>query len=154
MYLCSFETFREVLDAEMKKSHTTLWSKRLLGNKNAQCLLYTLYYYIGKVFGIRPCEHRQLRVSNFFVEDDKITYHENMSKTYHGELNDLKKKGRVVTHYCHTENESEHKNHVLLVCLNSISIWFVILKELRMHFIFGRVKLITNMRMHRSVFTS
>ena len=132
MYLCSFQTFRKVLDAEMKKSHRsgehmstkrirkekkpvtedeerTLWCKGLLGNKNAQCLLYTLYYYIGKVFGIRPCEHRQLRVSNFVVEDDKITYHENMSKTYHGGLKDLKKKGRVVTHYCHTENDSEHK---------------------------------------------
>lgn len=124
--------FRKVLDAEMKKSHRSgeqmsekrtrkekqpvteeeecfLWSKDLLGDKNAQSLVYTLYFYIGKIFGLRPCEHRQLRLSNFVVEDNAITYRENISKTYHGGLKDLKKKARVVTHYCHGDNEDEHK---------------------------------------------
>ena len=44
-----------------------LWSKDLLGDKTAQSLVYTIYFCIGKTFGLRACEHRQLRLSNFVV---------------------------------------------------------------------------------------
>ena len=81
----------------------------MLGDKNAQTLLYSLYFCIGKIFGLRPCEHRALRLNNFLIEDNTITYRENVSKTYHGRLKDLKKKERDVTHYCYPENEHEHE---------------------------------------------
>jgi hypothetical protein len=45
-----------------------LRSKGLLGDKTAQSLVYTIYFYIEKIFGWRACEHRQLRLSNFVIE--------------------------------------------------------------------------------------
>ncbi|CAB4031463.1 zinc finger MYM-type 3-like [Paramuricea clavata] len=86
-----------------------LWSKGLLEDKTAQSLVYTIYFYIGKIFGLRACEHRQLRLSNFVIENNKICYRENISKTFHGGLKDLKKKPRIVTRYCHEDEESVHE---------------------------------------------
>ncbi|CAB3980436.1 Hypothetical predicted protein [Paramuricea clavata] len=91
-----WQTFRRVLDSEMKGTHREgeslaenrtrrekeaitdneeglLWSKGLLGDKT----------------GLRACEHRQLRLSNFVIENNKIYYRENISKTFHGGLKDL-----------------------------------------------------------------
>ena len=45
-----------------------LWSKDLLRHKTAQSLVYTIYFYIGKIFWLRACEHRELRLSNFVKE--------------------------------------------------------------------------------------
>ena len=59
-----------------------LWSKDLLGGKTAQSLVYTIYFYIGKIFGLRACEHRELRLSNFVIKKNKICYRENISKTF------------------------------------------------------------------------
>ena len=50
-----------------------LWSKGLLGDKAAQSLVYTIYFYIGKIFGLRACEHRQLRLSNFVIENNLLS---------------------------------------------------------------------------------
>jgi hypothetical protein len=49
-----------------------LWSKGLLGDKTAQSLVCTIYFYIGNIFGLRACtcEHRQLRLSNFVIENN------------------------------------------------------------------------------------
>jgi integrase len=69
----------------------------LLGDKTAKSLVYTIYFYIGKIFGLRACEHRQLRLSNFIIENNNIY------------LKDLKKKPRMVTHYCHEDEESVHE---------------------------------------------
>ena len=74
-----------------EEEENLLWSKGLLGVKNEQTLLYTLYFYIVKMFWLRPCEHRKLRLSNFVIEDNAITYRENISKTCQGGLRDLKK---------------------------------------------------------------
>ncbi|CAB4042300.1 Hypothetical predicted protein, partial [Paramuricea clavata] len=127
-----FQTFRRVLDSEMKATHWEgeslaenrtrrekeaitddeeglLWSEGLLGDKTVQSLVYTIYFYIGKIFGLRACEHRQLRLSNPVIENNKICYRENISKTFHGGLKDLKKKPRIVTHYCHEDEESVHE---------------------------------------------
>jgi hypothetical protein len=82
-----------VLDSEMKATHREgesiaekrtrrekeaitddeeglLWSKVLLGDKTTQSLVYTIYFYIGKIFGLGACEHRQLRLSNFIIENN------------------------------------------------------------------------------------
>ena len=34
------------------------WFGRLFGTKTAKCLLHTIYFYNGKLFGLRGGEHR------------------------------------------------------------------------------------------------
>jgi hypothetical protein len=41
------------------------WKKELLGRKTATTLLHTVYYYNGKLFGLRGSEHRNLTLHNF-----------------------------------------------------------------------------------------
>ena len=85
-----FGLFRKVLDAEMKEAtrkglsqkskkeerhevtaeeQVLLWSKGLLGNETAEYLLNTVYYYNGRLFGLRAGEHR-LRFINIRVESN------------------------------------------------------------------------------------
>ena len=83
------------------KEEELFWSKGLLGNETAECLLNTVYFYNGKLFGLRAKEHRQLRYINIRVENNFIIFDESVSKTFHGGLNDLKYKPRFVKHFCH-----------------------------------------------------
>jgi hypothetical protein len=68
----------------------TMWKKDVLGLKTAKALMYTVYYFNGKLFGIRAGEHRCLRLTDIEVESESIIYRENSSKTFHGGINDLK----------------------------------------------------------------
>ena len=58
----NFQTFRRVLFTRKEKEGITddeerlLWSKDLLGDKTAQSLAYTIYFYIGKIFALRACD--------------------------------------------------------------------------------------------------
>lgn len=109
--------FRRVLDAEMKmackagvaekdkkrereavteEEEKIMWQKNLLGCQTAKSLLHTIYFYNGKLFGIRSNEHRNLRVHNFRIDRNSLTYDESLSKTYHSGLKDLKYSPRVV----------------------------------------------------------
>lgn len=118
------QVFRKVLDAEMKSLHARvsqdharkdakadreaitveeekqMWSKGVLGESSPETLLKTLYFYIGKLFGLRASEHRMLRLDNFVVSENEVLFVESVSKTYHGGLKDLKRKRRNVKHYC------------------------------------------------------
>jgi hypothetical protein len=97
---------RREKDAITDDEEGLLWSKGLLGRQNCSKFgLHNLFLY-RKIFGLRACEHRQLRLSNFVIENNKICYRENISKTFHGGLKDLNKKPRMVTHYCHEDGES------------------------------------------------
>ena len=49
-----------------------LWRQNLLGGHSAESLLNTLYFYNGKLFGLRANEHRLLRISNIVLVDDLI----------------------------------------------------------------------------------
>lgn len=80
------------------------WNKNLLGCQTSRSLLHTIYFYNGKLFGIRSKEHRNLRYVNFRVESNSVIYDESVSKTYHGGLKDLKYTPRVVKHVCCNEN--------------------------------------------------
>ncbi|KXJ10914.1 Zinc finger MYM-type protein 2 [Exaiptasia diaphana] len=105
----SFSGLRKILDAEMKSVHSkgvtnrkkekelitdeeeeAMWRKGVLGQSTAEILLKTVYFYNGKLFGIRSQEHRQLRISDIEIEgDEHIIYRENSSKTFHGGIADL-----------------------------------------------------------------
>jgi len=77
----------------------------LLGCQSAKSLLNTVYFYNGKLFGLRGGEHRDIRVANFELGSNFIRFVENVAKTFHGSLTDLKYEPRVVKHVCHPLNE-------------------------------------------------
>ena len=66
-----------------------LWEMELLGDHTAKCLMNTMYFYNGKLFGLRSKEHRGLRFCNFLVDSVSITYDESISKNYHCGFNDI-----------------------------------------------------------------
>ena len=122
-------TFRRVLDAEMKEAtrmgvtlktkgdekkavnneEELFWSKGLFGQSSARSLLNTVYFYNGKLFGLRASEHRSTTLSNIRVFDDFIKFEENVSKTFHGGICDLKYVPRSVTHICHSIGQSHER---------------------------------------------
>ena len=127
-YYNRFATFLKVLDAEMKDAtkcgvaqkcqrdlreeitedeEGILWEKGLFGGHSAESLMYTIYFFNGKLFGLRACEHRLLRFCNICVKESLIIFYESLSKTFHGGLKDLKKKPRLIKHKCH-EIGDEH----------------------------------------------
>lgn len=83
-----------------------------MGCHSANSLLTTIYFYNGKLFGIRSKEHRNLRYSNFRIDTESVTYDESVSKTYHGGLKDLKYKPRVVKHVCCAGKDFSHLEKV------------------------------------------
>ena len=77
------------------------WEKGLLGSQSAEILLNTIYFYNGKLFGLRAGEHRLLRLANIVVNDNVIVFDESCSKTFKGGLKDLNCKPRYIEHVCH-----------------------------------------------------
>ena len=59
-------------------------------------LRHTIYFYNGRLFGIRAKEHRDLRCNHFSVDIDFVTL--DVSKTYDGGLKGLKYSPRVIKH--------------------------------------------------------
>ncbi|KAK3716290.1 hypothetical protein QZH41_014569 [Actinostola sp. cb2023] len=103
--------FRRALDAEMKcgtrdglhikfkkdekefvseEEEEMFWKQGLLGTCTAKSLLNTVYFYNGKLFGLRGGEHRNIVVNIFEIGSNFLTFTENASKTFHGGLRDLK----------------------------------------------------------------
>ena len=93
-FYCRFAVFRRCLDAEMKDStrkgvslqtkksdkeavtdeeEEKFWSAGLFGSATAKTLLDTIYFYNGKLFGLRGGEHRNICVNNFSWQDYRIT---------------------------------------------------------------------------------
>lgn len=83
--------------------------KDILGKKTATALLHTMYFYNGKLFGLRGAEHRNLTVNNFEIGPNFIKYEENTSKTFHGCLKDLKYTPKPIKHICHEMNSEDHE---------------------------------------------
>ena len=84
-----FFLFRRALDAEMKdgtreglhikykkeekefvseEEEELFWKQGLLGTTTAKSLLNTVYFYNGKIFGLRGGDHRNISVNNFLIE--------------------------------------------------------------------------------------
>ena len=107
---------REGVDVASKrpeKEHITdkeedLFSQKgLLGSSSSEALVNFVYFYNGKLFGLRSVEHRHITLNNFVIGDNFIKFEENVSKTFHGGLLDLKYEPRVVRHICYEEGK-EH----------------------------------------------
>ena len=86
------------------KDEEKFWSAGLFGSGTAKQLLDTIYFYNGKMFGLYGGEHRKICVNNFSIEPNVIN---NVCKTFHGGITDLKYKPGKVRHICH-ERGQEH----------------------------------------------
>ena len=53
-----------------------MWQKGILGSSTAKILTDSIYFYNGKIFGLRTGEHR-IRPRDFEIGDDYIQYTEN-----------------------------------------------------------------------------
>lgn len=54
-------------------------------------------------------EHRNLNVNNFLIGPNVITFEENVCKTFHGGITDLKYIPRKVEHECHRRGEKHER---------------------------------------------
>ena len=100
-----FSIFRRVLDTEIKEGtrlgiglankkeeklsvnqedENKFWTMELLGKNSAKSLLNVVYFYNGKIFGLRASEHRNTSLENIEIGDNYIRFKENVSKTFHG----------------------------------------------------------------------
>ena len=61
---------KEFVTAEEKRK---FWEMNLLGTSSAKSLLYTVYFYIGKIFGLRGGDHRNIVLNNFELEEPLIS---------------------------------------------------------------------------------
>ena len=61
------------------------------------------------MFGLRRREHRNITVNNFKVGSNYIEFEENVSKTFHGGLCDMKYVPRKVRHVCHKDGEKHER---------------------------------------------
>ena len=75
----------------------------LLGTSSAKSLLYTVYFYNGKICGLRGGDHRNIVLNIFELGSNSIKFQENSCKTLHGGVSDLKYIPRTVKHICHEE---------------------------------------------------
>ena len=103
----SLQTKKEEKEAVTDEDEEKFWSAGLFGSGTAKQLLDTIYFYNGKMFGLRGGEHRNICVNNFSLGPNVINFEENVCKTFHGGITDLKYEPRKVRHICH-ERGQEH----------------------------------------------
>lgn len=104
----SLQTKKEDKEAVTDEEEEKFWSTGLFGSATAKTLLETIYFYNGKLFGLRGGEHRNICVNNFVLGSNEITFEVNVCKTFHGGTSDLKYVPRKVRHVCHKIGE-EHE---------------------------------------------
>ena len=71
------------------KKERKVWEMNLLETSSAKSLLYTVYFYNGKIFGLQGGDHRNIVLNNFELESNFIKFEENYCKKFHGGVSDL-----------------------------------------------------------------
>ena len=56
------------------------WEKNLLGTSSAKSILYTVYFYNGRIFGLQGGDHRNIVLNNFELGSNFIKFQENSCK--------------------------------------------------------------------------
>ena len=74
----SLQTKKEEKEAVTDEDEEKFWSAGLFGSGTAKQLLHTIYFYNGKMFGLRGGEHRNICVNNFSLGPNVI----NLKKMY------------------------------------------------------------------------
>ena len=100
--------------AVTEEEEERMWESGQFGTSSAKSLINTVYFYNGKLFGLRAAEHRSLRLRDITIGSNFLHFRENISKTFHGGIKDLKKKPKDIKHFCHKEGEEGHE-HCLIV---------------------------------------
>ena len=100
---------KEEKESVTEEEEELFWNLNLLGMSTAKSLLNTVYFYNGKLFGLRGGEHRSLVLTNFEVGSNFVKFEENSCKTFHGGLTDLKYIPKVVKHICHPLGETHER---------------------------------------------
>ena len=99
------QTKKDEKEAVTDEDEEKFWSAGLFGSGTAKQLLHTIYFYNGKMFGLRGGEHRNICVNNFSLGPNVINFEENVCKTFHGGITDLKYEPRKVRHICHERGQ-------------------------------------------------
>ena len=126
LFFIKFAILRRILGAEMRdgtragvclkarqkekepvtdEEEGQLWQSGVFGMETAKSLLNVVYYYNGKLFDLRGGEHRRICLKNFEIGDNYIRFVENVSKTFHVGLLDLKYEPHVVRRVCYSVRE-------------------------------------------------
>ena len=79
-----------------RRGRKKILETNLLGTSSAKSLLYTAYFYNGKIFGLRGGDHRNIVLNNFELGSNFINFQENYCRTFHGGVSDLKYIPRTV----------------------------------------------------------
>ena len=66
-----------VKNKKEEKEEELFWNLNLLGMATAKSLLNTVYFYNGRLFGLRGGEHRSLVLTNFEVGFNFVKFEEN-----------------------------------------------------------------------------
>ena len=103
---------RDEKEAITDQEEDLFWSKGFMGTGSSNSLLNTVYFYNGKLFGLRGGEHRNITVRNIRVSDDCLRFEENSLKSFHGGICDLKYVPRAVTHICHERGQTHARSLV------------------------------------------
>ena len=96
----NLQTKKEEKKAVTDEDEEKFWSVGLFGSGKPTQLLDTIYFYKGKMFGLRGGEHRKICVNNFSFEPNVINFEKNVCKPFHGGITDLKYEPRKVRHIC------------------------------------------------------
>ena len=70
----SLQTKKEEKEAVTDEDEEKFWSAGLFVCGTAKQLLDTIYFYNGKMFGLRGGEHRKICVNNFPLEPNVINF--------------------------------------------------------------------------------
>lgn len=85
----------------IEREEIILWDMVLLGVNIVELLLYIVYFYNGKLFGLWVGEYRLICLSNIVVERNKIVFDEFRGKMFKGGLKDLKNKLCYIEYICY-----------------------------------------------------
>ena len=91
---------KEFVTAEEERKFSEM---NLLRTSSAKPLLYRMYFYNGKIFGVRGGDQRNIVLNNFELGSSFIKFQENSWKTFHGGISDLKYFPRTVKHISYEE---------------------------------------------------
>ena len=93
------------------------WTLGLLGKNSAKSLLNVVYFYNEKLFGLRASEHRNVSLEKFEIGDNYIRFEENLSKTFHRVLLDLKYEPCVVKHVTKSAKSMTPVSLICIICI-------------------------------------
>ena len=77
---------KEEKESVTEEEEELFWNLDLLGMSTGKSLWNTVYFYNGKLFGLRGDEHISLVLTNFEVRFNFVKFDENSCKTFHGGL--------------------------------------------------------------------